>query len=304
MNSGVATRRRGRGRHTGLLEGPCEGLDPADRAFGTWPARPPRGVSDGRARVYIRGETPASDGDDTVILGGLTLFDDPPPALPRPAPERDTDWGRPPWYRRRWRLAAAAAGLVILAVAAYLGVPPLLTALGIRPQTTCGSCQLPIPSSAAIGPGTGVVPGPSSPAPRPSRPVRTASAPATGPASQAPPPATGTGGGTGGGGSAPPSTLGVSYTAIPTGGGFTGQVTVVNHGQYAVSGWRLVVALPGDSVSAVQNAEFTDDNDVLFLTPAPYDLSIGPGSSVTISIYASGPTQDPAVCSFNGVGCQ
>jgi hypothetical protein len=87
-------------------------------------------------------------------------------------------------------------------------------------------------------------------------------------------------------------------------GGFTGQVTVVNQGATAISDWQLVVALPGDSVSAVQNAEFTDDNDVLFLSPAPYDLSIAPGSSVTVSIYASGPESTPAECSFNDVACQ
>jgi hypothetical protein len=104
--------------------------------------------------------------------------------------------------------------------------------------------------------------------------------------------------------STPPPTLGVSYTAIPAGDGFTGQVTVVNRGSSAVSGWQLVVALPGDTVSAVQNAEFSEDADVLFMRPAPDDLSITPGGSVTVSIYASGPDPTPAECSFNDVACQ
>jgi endoglucanase len=99
--------------------------------------------------------------------------------------------------------------------------------------------------------------------------------------------------------------VGVTYTAIHTGGGgFTGQVTVVNRGTDAITGWQMVVALPGDTVSAVQNAEFTDDNDVLFLSPAPYDLSIAPGGTVTVSIFASGPDSTPAECSFNNVACQ
>ena len=112
-----------------------------------------------------------------------------------------------------------------------------------------------------------------------------------------PPPATATG-------SAPPPALEVSYTAIPVAGGFTGQVTVVNQGSATISGWRLVVALPGDTVSAVQNAEFTEDQGVLSMTPAPYDLSVAPGNEVTVSIYASGPVRTPAECTFNDVTCR
>ena len=96
----------------------------------------------------------------------------------------------------------------------------------------------------------------------------------------------------------------VSYTAIPAAGGFTGQVTVVNRGPATISGWRLVVALPGDTISAVQNAEFTDDGDVLIMTAAPADLTIAPGTSVTVTIYASGPNPTPAECTFNNVACQ
>ncbi|HXP56569.1 MAG TPA: hypothetical protein VN847_16500, partial [Streptosporangiaceae bacterium] len=68
MSSGVATRARGRRRHSGLVGGPE--VDPVDRAFGAWP--PPRvgEAGDGRARVYIRGEE-TDPGGDTVVLGGL-----------------------------------------------------------------------------------------------------------------------------------------------------------------------------------------------------------------------------------------
>jgi hypothetical protein len=104
-------------------------------------------------------------------------------------------------------------------------------------------------------------------------------------------------------GSAPPA-LEVSYTAIPAAGGFTGQVTVVNRSSAAISGWGLIVALPGDNVSAVQNAEFTEDQGVLSMTPAPYDLSVAPGNGVTVSIYASGPVRTPVECTFNDVACR
>ena len=52
-----------------------------------------------------------------------------------------------------------------------------------------------------------------------------------------------------------------------------------------------MVALPGDTISAVQNAEFTEDQGVVSMTPAPYDLTVTPGNEVTVSIYASGPVR-------------
>ena len=295
MSSGVATRGRGRGRHGGM----GDEVDPVDRAFGAWP--PPRvgEAGDGRARVYIRGEE-TDPGGDTVVLGGLFRG-------PGVAPERDH--GRPAGplgagetgrgrRRRHYWLATLFTGISALAVTGYLAVPPLLGAMGVGARGSCQSCQFPIPSSAAIGAGAGAAPAVPSPAPSAPRPARTASVPP--PDSAEPvstPPSTAAA-------SAPAPTAEVSYTAVPAAGGFTGQVTVVNLGTAAISGWRLVVALPGDTVSAVQNAEFTDDNDVLFLSPAPYDLSIAPGDSVTVSIYASGPESTPAECSFNGVACQ
>ena len=291
--TGTGTRHEGGTRHeTGTRD---EG--------GTRPDR--TSLVGGGTRVRIRGEGPAA-GDDTVVLGDLGLFRRPVSGprtgtfggpggrtpgigIDRPVPPR-------PWYRQRWRLAAVTGGLTIVALAGFLGVPPLLNALGVGAQSPCPLCQFPIPSPGAIPPSSGQSPAVSSPAPRPSRPARTATASTSPPARVvAPqPPATRP--------SAP--TLAVTYTAIPAGGGFTGQVTVTNRGTSAITNWHLVVALPGDSVSAVQNAEFTDDNDVLFMTPAPQDLSILPGTTVTVSIYASGPDRTPAACSFNQVACR
>jgi hypothetical protein len=295
MSSGVATRGRGRGRHSGLVGEEREEVDPVDRALGAWPTPRVSGAGDGRARVYIRGEE-TDPGGDTVVLGGL--FHGPgvapeqgsgPPAEPLAAGETER-----PRHRQHYRLVAFFIGISVLTVAGYLAGPPLLSAMGVGAQGSCQTCQFPIPSSQAIG----AAPVPSSPAPSAARPARTASAPAPGPADPvSTPPSTAAA-------SAPPPTARVSYTAVPAAGGLTGQVTVVNQGAAAISGWQLMVALPGDSVSAVQNAEFTDDNDVLLLSPAPYDLSIAPGVSVTVSIYASGPESMPAECSFNGVACR
>jgi hypothetical protein len=56
-------------------------------------------------------------------------------------------------------------------------------------------------------------------------------------------------------------------------------------------------------VSAVQNAEISDQDDVLFLSPAPNDLTIAPGGTIVVTIFGSGPTTTPAECSFNNVAC-
>ena len=53
----------------------------------------------------------------------------------------------------------------------------------------------------------------------------------------------------------------------------------------------------------MQNAEISDQNDVLFLSPAPDDLSIAPGGTVDVTIFGSGPATTPAECSFNNVAC-
>jgi chitin-binding protein len=101
---------------------------------------------------------------------------------------------------------------------------------------------------------------------------------------------------------APPS---VTYHATAQAdGGFAGQITVVNHGTAPISNWQLVVALPLDSVSAVQNAEFSYDSDVVFATPAPGDPPISPGGTLVVTIDASGPATAPADCSFDQVACQ
>jgi hypothetical protein len=64
------------------------------------------------------------------------------------------------------------------------------------------------------------------------------------------------------------------------------------------------VALPLDSVSAVHNADFSYDSDVVFASPAPGDPPISPGGTLVVTIYGSGPTTAPADCYFDHVACQ
>ncbi|HEX4254256.1 MAG TPA: cellulose binding domain-containing protein [Streptosporangiaceae bacterium] len=312
MCSWPTTRKRRLGRHTSLLAGgeqpgpepaPDDGWLPLDLPVPATPAGPAGAVSgvaeasrsywaslEGGTRVSIRGQEPSA-GSDTVVLGDSGLFHRPPPGIGinRPVPAR-------PWYRRRGPVLSLVISLVMIVATGVLAAPPLLAALGVGAQT-CQQCALPIPSTAAIGPASPAMSAPASPATRPTAsatPSRTASTPATPPAIVVAPQPMQT--------AAPPVTATYSYAG--SGSGFTGQVTVINQSGAPISDWQLVVALPGDDVSAVQNAEFNDDNDILFMTPAPADLTIAPGASVAVTIYASGPTQTPAECSFNNVACQ
>jgi cellulose binding protein with CBM2 domain len=321
MCSWPTTRKRPLGRHTSLLAGdedpgpgpaqdvgwlppeltvPALPADPAAAATTASPAAPASGAAEmskaywarleGGTRVSIRGQE-AITGSDTLVLGEPGLFHRPPPGIgiDRPVPAR-------PWYRRRGPVLWLAISLVMVAVTGILAAPPLLAALGFGAQT-CPQCALPIPSTPAIGPASPAMSAPASHPARPtasSPPTRAASPPATPPAAVVAPQPMQT--------AAAPVTA--TYAWAGSGSGFTGQITVVNQSSAPISDWRLVVALPGDNVSAVQNAEFSDDNDVLFMTPAPADLTIAPGASVAVTIYASGPTQTPAECSFNNVACQ
>ena len=273
--------------------------------------RPGRGSSEpGRAGDQTgpgyrpgSGYRPGGYESDTVAMGDLGLFSSRRPAdwpkvgVSREPPPR-------PWFQNRARLAIAATGLAAVGIGGFVGVPALLQALGVDTGSQGGSCpvcQFPIPSSAAVPPGSGSAPAPSATSParastRP-RPRAVAVSPPA-PAAVVPQPRSTPAGQT-------ISPLSVTYSATPgSGGQFTGQVTVVNRGAAPIANWQMVVALPYDTVSAVQNAEISDQNDVLFLSPAPEDLSVPPGGTVVVSIFASGPTATPAECSFNNVPCQ
>jgi hypothetical protein len=238
-----------------------------------------------------------------------------PPAAYAPGPEDTLIFGyigRPRERRpSRWspsgaagRLAVALSGVAIVAFAGFVLVPPVLQHLGIgvpaRDPGLCVTCLGPIPSSSPLpqapsaAPSTAKAKAKATAAP-PVRRTPAAAAvamPVTGAPSTTVPTSSG----------APP---GVTYRATAQAdGGFAGQVTVVNHGTAPISDWQLVVALPLDSVSAVQNAAFSYDSDVVFATPAPGDPPISPGGTLVVTIYASGPTTAPADCSFDHVACQ
>src|ERR1035441_6226830 len=65
-------------------------------------------------------------------------------------------------------------------------------------------------------------------------------------------------------------------------GGFQGELTVLNQTGSAISGWQIMIALPGDRVFSAWNADWQPDGGhSLIMTAAPYDQVIEPGASVS-----------------------
>jgi hypothetical protein len=104
--------------------------------------------------------------------------------------------------------------------------------------------------------------------------------------------------------SASPSGLEAAYSeAARSGGGFTGQVTIVNDTVAPVSDWLLVIALPHDNFTTVTRGRAVANDGLISISPASSDASIASGSTLVVSFSASGPTTTPQLCSFNTTTC-
>jgi hypothetical protein len=72
-----------------------------------------------------------------------------------------------------------------------------------------------------------------------------------------------------------------------------------------VTGWQVVVTLPGDRVDTVWNADWEyGGGDSVIMTAAPYDQAIGPGASQSVNFVAQGGTTEPTSCTFDGSACR
>jgi hypothetical protein len=86
--------------------------------------------------------------------------------------------------------------------------------------------------------------------------------------------------------------------------GFQGQVQVVNHGTQPIAGWQIVIALPDDRITAVQNAGGFVSNGILLLQPADAAEVVPPGGgTLNVFFVAEGTETMPAACTFNGIAC-
>jgi len=87
-------------------------------------------------------------------------------------------------------------------------------------------------------------------------------------------------------------------------GGFQAQVQVINNGTQPIADWQVVVALPADTVTSVQNASGFVSNHILLLSPASAAQVVPPGGgTLDVFFVASGTETVPAACAFNRTTC-
>jgi hypothetical protein len=205
------------------------------------------------------------------------------------------------------RADAASCGLVACA-ALQPGVTA--TATPVTPAASTPVTGLPS-GGGQVKPQTSPDPAASSssaaPAPAPTVAPPTTSTSPPGPSPTSPPPP-------------PPPTTTPSPTVSPTPasadvtvtystprqwrGGFLGELTIVNQGGPAVTGWQIAITLPGDQVQRVWNANWQPTGyDSVIMTPMPGDQVIGPGDSLSVNFVVQGDTTEPSNCTFNGSPC-
>ena len=236
--------------------------------------------------------------------------------------------------RRALAIALSATLAGVLAAAVFGSFAPLHStwmtggrhgaAGGLPPQASAPWSAAPMGSPS----GQATPPSPSASATPPNRPRRTGeAATSTRPPGQAPVPSTGatassgalasrrTGAGMGTRTStasrsssrttSPKPKVVVRYLVDSQGfGGFQGQVRVVNDGTQPIAGWQIVIALPDDTVTAVQNAGGLVSHGILLLQPADA-AEVVPSGGGTLNVFfvAEGTETIPAACTFNGIAC-
>jgi cellulase/cellobiase CelA1 len=213
--------------------------------------------------------------------------------------------------RARYAACAVAAVLVVAGVGAALALPSS-PGKATKPTAAVAYCGLVACAVLHSRPtATATVPaGDPSPAPR-SRPVsarRPAPTPTPTPVPASTPPTTPAATPKPSPAPAPTST-GVAVTVTYSVAqhwpdGFQGELTIVNHGRAAVTGWQLVIALPGDQVDTVWNAGWHQGGDIVTMTAASYDQMIEPGASQSVNFVAKGNTTNPVNCTFDGSACR
>lgn len=206
---------------------------------------------------------------------------------------------RQDWYlalaRYRWYVAVSAgAGVVALASGVILILPHQSGRAMMADARSASGASTTRPASSrpsqpAASPSPDGSAHPATPAPSTAMPTMAASVPvATTPASAA------------------PGFVTVRYRLVEFfASGIIGKVTIVNHSNAVLSGWRFTATFPGDQVQFVIGAAADPDpgSDVLVLAPASAGAQLAPGGRVSIIFFAAGPTGSPVACSFNGMAC-
>ena len=81
----------------------------------------------------------------------------------------------------------------------------------------------------------------------------------------------------------------VSYVVHDqVGDSFEAEIDVTNDWSSSISGWQIVLALPGDRVTAVANATGYESNHILLLGPVSSTSAIAPGATLRVYLIAQG----------------
>jgi cellulase/cellobiase CelA1 len=100
------------------------------------------------------------------------------------------------------------------------------------------------------------------------------------------------------------STVTVSYAVDEqVGDSFEAEIDVTNDGSSSISGWQIVVALPGDQVTELANATGYESNHILLLQPLSPGSAIAPGTTLRVYFVAQGTQTMPEICAFDNVSC-
>jgi len=93
---------------------------------------------------------------------------------------------------------------------------------------------------------------------------------------------------------------------------FQEQMTLVDNGGSAVSGWTVQLTLPVDEVDSVEIASAWDGvpfehwqfrGDTLTISADTGSETLDPGAPLNLSIHGRGHTGSPTECTFNGAAC-
>lgn len=105
--------------------------------------------------------------------------------------------------------------------------------------------------------------------------------------------------------SVPAVPIAVTYRVDSQGdGGFQGEIDVVNNEAEPISGWQIVLALPGDQFQSWWNATGFVSNGILLLyQPSNAGPLAAHGGTLHVFFVASGTQTTPKACAFDGVNC-
>ena len=200
-----------------------------------------------------------------------------------------------PLPRPRGRRLTAIAALVALALSAFAAVAIALPSAHRSTPAPIVTLLAPFPTLMASHPsaGSGGANGDKPPQNASTAPVTPSPSVTTAPVMASPSP------------TATQPTVTVTYVVVSQWyDGFRGEVTVVNAGSSAISGWLIVVALPSDQYAWVSaDASGYVSDHVLFLQPAAGTDSVPADGTLSVIFTAYGTSTTPQLCAFNNIIC-